>query len=211
MNEIDKGKMPFNHQSCFINRKILDKIRYNTSFKVSGDYDLILRIKQMGCKFYFINLPIAVYKTYGFSFKENIAATVECLVSLKENNYKAFEKINLSEHFSSFSFEKRKWEMKARINLIFKPLEKEIKKKDKILIYGYSVLGKIIRKLIENKKFIGFVDKHKKRNEKKQIFSIEDTKKLDFDIIIISCIGHENDVLNDLHFVNENKIFILDT
>ena len=79
------------------------------------------------------------------------------------------------------------------------------------MIYGYSVLGKIIRKLIENKKFIGFVDKHKKRNEKKQIFSIEDTKKLDFDIIIISCIGHENDVLNDLRFVNENKIFILDT
>lgn len=210
LNEIEEGKMPFNHQSCFINRKILDIIKYNTSFKISGDYDLILRIKQNFYKFYYINLSIAVYETYGFSFKENILATVECLVSLKENNYKAFENIDLTERFSSFSFEKRKWEMAARINLIFKPLEKVINKNDKILIYGYSVLGKIIRKIIENNKFIGFLDKNKKRNFEKQIFSIEDIKKIDFDIIIISCIGHECEVLNDLHFVNENKIYILD-
>ena len=129
LNEIDKGKMPFNHQSCFINRKVLDKIKYDTSFKLSGDYDLFLRIKQNYYKFYYINLSLAVYETYGFSFKENIAATVECLVSLKQNNYKAFENIDLGERFSSFSFEKRKWDIAARINLIFKPLEKEIKKK----------------------------------------------------------------------------------
>ena len=210
LNEIDKGKMPFNHQSCFINRRILDKIKYNTSLKLSGDYDLILRIKQKCYKFYYINLSIAVYKTYGFSFKENIAATVECLVSLKENNYKAFENIDLNERFSSFSFERRKWEMAARINLIFKPLEKVINKNDKILIYGYSVLGKIIRKIIENNKFIGFVDKHKERNERKRIFPIDDILKLDFDIIILSCIGHETEVLNDLYFVDKNKIYILE-
>lgn len=210
LTEIDNGKMPFNHQSCFINRKILEKIKYNTSFKISGDYDLILRIKQNSYKFRYINIPIAVYKTYGFSFKENIAATVECLVSLKKNNYKAFQDIDLRKHFSSFSFEKRKWEMAARINLIFKPLEEVIMKKDKIMIYGYSVLGKIIKKIIESNKFIGFIDKHKERIEGEQIFSIEDTKKIDFDIIIISCVGHENEIFNDLHFIDKKKLYTLE-
>lgn len=210
LNEIDNGKMPFNHQSCFINRNILDKINYNTSFKISGDYDLILRIKQKNYKFFYINLPVAIYETYGFSFRENIAATTECLLSLKENNCKAFNNIDLSDRFSSFSFDKRKKELAGRINLIFNSLERVINENNKILIYGYSVLGKIIKKIVENNKFVGFIDKFKERNQKKQIFSIKDTKELDFDIIIISCIGHETEVLNDLFFVDKNKIYIIE-
>ena len=69
------------HQSCFVKRQLLQKYRFNSQYKVAGDYDLFLRMYHDGTVFNQINMVISIYNREGISaqksdqvFWENIQA-----------------------------------------------------------------------------------------------------------------------------------------
>jgi len=56
------------HPTCFIPKTIYDKYGvYDTSYKYSGDYDLILRFVNSGVKFCFVERPIVNFRLGGIS------------------------------------------------------------------------------------------------------------------------------------------------
>ena len=60
--------MPLNHPATFIPRKLYTEHGYfNTSFKITGDYDLIYRLYQRKIKFQFSEDMYAYMRTGGIS------------------------------------------------------------------------------------------------------------------------------------------------
>jgi len=59
--------MPFSHQSMFCRRDILAKYRFDTSFRLAGDFDLIMRLYLEGCSSVDARWLIAVYRMSGQS------------------------------------------------------------------------------------------------------------------------------------------------
>ena len=81
-----------------------------------------------------------------------------------------------------------------KINIFFNYLQLLKKSKDKYLIYGYGVIGKITKSILENK-IIGFVDSNETLwNDQENIFSHKQIPSLHFDKIILSVIGREEEI-----------------
>lgn len=59
--------LPFNHQSCFTPKKILENQSFQTNFKILGDLELYKNLKQKGISFLHIDMPISIYGLNGIS------------------------------------------------------------------------------------------------------------------------------------------------
>ncbi|MCO4319942.1 glycosyltransferase family 2 protein [Aliidiomarina quisquiliarum] len=68
--------------------------------------------------------------------------------------------------------------------------------RSKYLIYGNGTLGKYIHSLLKDN-VIGFVDRDCIKNSDVPVYSILEISQLDFDSVIISLIGREDDVLDN--------------
>jgi len=78
-------KNPIMHPTCFIPLKIyLNFGTYNSTYKYSADYDLILRYVNQGVKFSFIEKPIANFRLGGIS---SIAAAEKEMYRIKANHH----------------------------------------------------------------------------------------------------------------------------
>ncbi|BAY92938.1 MULTISPECIES: glycosyltransferase family 2 protein [unclassified Tolypothrix] len=67
---LDKLPIRFtlNHPSCFIKKTAYDLVGlYDLQYKITADYDLILRLYLAKLKFHFINIPLAAYSLNGMS------------------------------------------------------------------------------------------------------------------------------------------------
>jgi len=69
-------KMPIrftlNHPSCFIKKAAYDQVGlYDLQYKITADYDLLLRMYKSGLEFYFVAKPLACYSLNGMSSSTN--------------------------------------------------------------------------------------------------------------------------------------------
>lgn len=67
---LDKLPIRFtlNHPSCFIKKAAYDLVGlYDLQYKITADYDLILRLYLAKRKFHFVNIPLAAYSLNGMS------------------------------------------------------------------------------------------------------------------------------------------------
>lgn len=55
------------HPTVFVRRSVYDKYRFDIRFKVSADYDLMLRLQQSGKNFLYISRPITYFRPTGIS------------------------------------------------------------------------------------------------------------------------------------------------
>lgn len=87
----------------------------------------------------------------------------------------------------------------------FKPsCEEQLKNNcNKFLIYGYGSMAKIIESLMP-KQITGFIDLNYDKLNNEKVFSIENGLKKDFDFILISILGREEEVIDSL--INEYSI-----
>ncbi|MBD2236368.1 glycosyltransferase [Aulosira sp. FACHB-113] len=67
---LDKLPIRFtlNHPSCFIKKTAYDLVGlYDLQYKITADYDLVLRLYLAKLKFHFVNIPLAAYSLNGMS------------------------------------------------------------------------------------------------------------------------------------------------
>lgn len=116
MTLIEK-RMPFSHQSCFIKKSTFDKFLYDTTYKISGDYDLILKIYFSKSSFYNLNQIISIYSLQGISSTMFLEKLKEYKVILRKhkikfnllmNFYKTFEAIIKEIIYKMFSYKQIK-------------------------------------------------------------------------------------------------------
>ncbi|WP_066349854.1 class I SAM-dependent methyltransferase [Aliarcobacter skirrowii] len=86
---------------------------------------------------------------------------------------------------------------------LYNQIEKLKNNGNKFLIYGYGSMAKIIESLMP-KQITGFIDLNYDKLNNEKIFSIENGLKKDFDFILISILGREEEVIDSL--INEYSI-----
>ena len=77
--------MPFSHQSMFCRRDVLELERFDTSFKLAGDIDLIIRLYMKGYDGVPVDKEIATYRMTGASSSQTSRVYDEYLRVFKKN------------------------------------------------------------------------------------------------------------------------------
>ena len=86
------------HPTCFLHRRVYDKLIFDTQYKAAGDYDFMLRVLEQGFTFFFLAQPIASFRSGGIS-TSFIAAKETLAVQRKHNLISIFKKIILTNYF----------------------------------------------------------------------------------------------------------------
>jgi len=154
-NSINKGWMP-PHTTLFIKKEIYNRLQYSTKYKISSDYDFIIRLFSEKINLKYINLNILVMRLGGIS------------TSLKTLLMKIYEDIQVLKSFNKNYFKIIPYKILSKLSQLLvgklKQLSSKGVKGDNLIIYS-----KIIKEL-KNKKdgfilsglnlaFIGFIFK----------------------------------------------------
>ncbi len=91
--------IPCCHQSLFIKTDLMKQHPFNTLYKISADYEFMLKMYQNGKKLQYIEEPIANYLTNGFSDQNQIRWYLEVL-TLMMNNHVPLDEITKSPAYS---------------------------------------------------------------------------------------------------------------
>ncbi len=97
-------------------------------------------------------------------------------------------------------------------NILFNYLQLLKNSEEKYLVYGYGVIGKIIKSILK-KQIVGFLDSNETLwNNEENIFSPKQVSKLHFNKIIISVMGREEEIkmlLKDTYKIEDNLILTI--
>lgn len=144
-------QMPFSHQSMFCRKSVLQNNKFDTSFKLAADYDLILRLYLQNVKRVQVHAEIASYSVDGFSGNNyNSCIDEYCKVYKKNYGYKCSRakcnKMILSgyvPHAVEKYFIKMQETKRIKIRLLFIPLIYIIKKRNKVSIKLFNIFDLI--------------------------------------------------------------------
>ncbi len=115
-------KMPFGHQAAFIKSAILKKLRFDTSYKLSADYDFFIRCYRENCKFHDLGFPVCNFHTGGLSYQQHLKSTIETLKILSD--YTDEEGIKKSLFYKNFT--KKVMQENNNIDIQLQEKEKEL-------------------------------------------------------------------------------------
>jgi len=92
----------------------------------------------------------------------------------------------------------------SKISRDVKKLRNELKD-SKILIYGYSELGQYFSSLLKDN-FVGYIDKNANQIINNDVFSIDEINNIEHNYILLSLMGREQQVFNDILSVLHSAI-----
>lgn len=84
LEQIRKG-MPFCHQTCAMRTSLVQKLKFNTGYRVAADYDMVLRAYNAGSRFRNSGLTIAVFCTDGVSSTKYVLREKEKVTVMMAN------------------------------------------------------------------------------------------------------------------------------
>ncbi|MGJ0373065.1 glycosyltransferase [Aliarcobacter cryaerophilus] len=200
------------HPTLFAKLSIMKKHKYNTYFKIAGDYDFFLTALKENYTIKLIDEPITDYLENGVSQSDNLRSNIESLFSQLNHFYK-------NEEILKSKIVKSLLNQIPLDNLSFsKDLNKIIKNAQNLLfdkkfvLYGYGLFGKLIYEEFKNS-ILDIVDiNYKNFNKELKIKSIETLRDTKFDYIFISVLGREEEIfsylVNDLKIASEKILFL---
>ena len=190
-----KERFPCNHQAMFTRVDVIKKYKFNTFYKIASDADLMLKLYNHHHLFSFIDEAIVNYLKDGYWNDNFERAHIELLyISSQYPNkhilgHTSF--IALLEHNKEYNKEYKKSIIHS---FIFKLDDLKVKYKD-IAIYGNGLVGRMILDYLKNNVTVT-LDKYQYNSS--SVVNIEDVLNYQFDIIVITVFGKENEIENDL-------------
>jgi hypothetical protein len=188
------------HQALFSSTVLMKKYKFDTSYKVSADYEFVLRCYKNGYKFKFVNFLVANFTPDGFAQSNAILGAINDLsiqVKYLDNP------IDIYKSSSFSSLEKNKPDNNKFFSVILNKFYEQLFELDlnnkKIVLYGYGLVGNIIYTKYKNK--ISYIvdqnyNSFDKANEDIQSPDIFAT--IEFDYVIISVLGREDEIIDYL-------------
>ena len=193
-------KMPACHQSIFMKTLILKKYFFDLKYQIAADYDLIYKVYFDGFdKIKFYNFPISNFLNDGLTTHNKDIVAFEYVTIF--NQYSK-DLTLLSENFGfqylcehaplNYIFSKS-------FNLFYSQIEQIKEKYKKIALYGYGTVGKTIVQLLKDNIEV-IIDKNKISTQEFNvpIVTVEELKNYSYDIVLISVLGRERDIINIL-------------
>ena len=202
------------HQTMFAKKKLFDQSRFDTTFKVSADYDWSLKQYLRGVNYKFIDRAIVDFKEGGFSEKNKIKARIEdlfiqskyfhCDESILERN--SFNKLKIYSKSNNFIIPKLLEELNIRIDFFLNTYEKKS-------ILGFGVVGRYLLNQYKND-FQNIYDKNFLEINNQNIINktVSDPKSISSktnEYIIITALGYEREIESILIKQGLNKDLIL--
>ena len=202
--------VPCWHQASFIKTSLMKKYKYSLEYKIAGDHDFYLKCFVNNKKFQFTNEIIANMIGGGLHKQKAKLAQIESMKIIADyapnidlvyasNFYKNFTIKNPAPNNLHFS---------RSFSIFYTQLERIKNKYSNIVLYGYGTLGKNIEEILKDKiKYI--IDKNEEGyTQNKKFISISNLENIRFDIILISVLGREEEIIDNLikEKVNPKKI-----
>ncbi len=92
--------MPFGHQATFSRNSILKDLRFDTSFRLSADYDFFVRCYLKKYTFTYVGFPVCNFESGGLSQQQNFKSEIETIKLLTD--YAGKETVKKSFYYRSF-------------------------------------------------------------------------------------------------------------
>jgi len=198
------NKFPCNHQAMFVRSVLLQKYKFNLNYKIASDADMMMKLYSKGHKFTLLDYPIANYLKDGFWEENFIKAHIELLYIASQ--YCANQK-ELIRHTSLLELQnKSNYYALVSMQRFLEQLDKIKLRYSKIALYGDGVIGRLFRAYMADQQPVVF-DTFK--YDHNNIYSPSEIQKIEFDVIIITAIGREDEIkhlLFSLGVTNEKII-----
>ena len=203
------------HQSLFTQINIMKKYKFNTNYKMAGDYDFVLKCYVNNHKFKFLDFAVANFLAGGLSEQNEILSRIEDMFiqSRYLENMSDIYKLNSFASFESYQ-ESNNRLLSKLMNNFYEELDQLKLENKKFVLYGYGNFGQLIYEKFKVN-IIKVVDQNYLHLNKKfnmDIKNVNELKTMEFDYILISVLGREveiEDILIKKHFVDKNKILKL--
>ncbi|MCG3708944.1 glycosyltransferase [Aliarcobacter butzleri] len=202
------------HQAMFVKTYLMKKYKFNTIYKIVADYDFTLKCAMNNYNFQFVDFAVANFLSGGISETNKIQAKIEDFfiqshyIKNKDNlfNLPSFQYLtyqNTSNQNFTFSY---------LINSFYKWID-NLDSSKKYLLYGYGNIGKLIYdKVGDSIKTIVDMDYKNISTKTLPIYNPLNINSFQFDYVIISVLGRENEItkylVDDLE-IDRNKIITL--
>lgn len=116
--------MPSCHQSLFVKTALMRQYPYNTFYRISADYEFLLKMYKLGKKFQYIEEPIANYLRNGFSDQNQVRWYLENLTLMMNNHIDLDEIIqspayNLIENKKLFDLQHKTEDTQKKLDHIY--------------------------------------------------------------------------------------------
>lgn len=193
--------IPCWHQASFIKTSLMKEYKYSLEYKIAGDHDFYLKCFKNNKKFQFTDNIIANMLGGGLHQQQAKLAHIESMKIIanyapnidlvyESTFYKNLYAKNLS--LDNYIFSKS-------FNVFYSQIEHIKEKYKKIALYGYGTVGKTIAQLLKDNIEV-IIDQHKISTQELNlpIVTVEELKNYSYDIVLISVLGRENDIINIL-------------
>ncbi|MDD2974203.1 MULTISPECIES: glycosyltransferase family 2 protein [Aliarcobacter] len=194
------------HQTMFTKISLMKKYKFNTNFKIAGDYDFILKCAMNNYNFKLVSIPIANFLAGGLSEANNLIGRIEELFIqskyIKEKNqifnlpsYNFIKSNDTSNDNYTFTY---------LMNSFYKWIE-NLDSSKTYLLYGYGNFGRLIYDKLKfsintivdiNYEYLSTLDLI--------IKNPCDINNFEFDYIIISVFGREAEITK--YLIEDMKI-----
>lgn len=193
--------IPCWHQASFIKTSLMKEYKYSLEYKIAGDHDFYLKCFKNNKVFQFTNTIIANMLDGGVHQQQAKLAHIESIYIIAKyspdinlvynsNFYKNFYMKN--PFLDNFIFSKS-------FNLFYSQLEEIKQKYQKIALYGYGTVGKTITQILKDKIEV-IIDQNKIIDNDLHcpIIHIQELSEFSFDVILISVLGREEEIIETL-------------
>lgn len=219
-------QMPFGHQSAFVKTSLMKQHRYDTQYRLSADYDLLLKLYHRKCSFHYSGIPVCRFLLEGRSHTGKVFSSFEALKVLERyvDGPEALESSFFMQNLADSYNARRSHDTElmllrtntALFNRYFKALQGLVRLPQRYVIYGHAEIGKAIYELMPEK-VVAFLDRKSDATGERivpgGVYRPESIKNMEFDKIIISVLGREEEIaayLTGELSVEAHKIMTLD-
>lgn len=193
-----KHRHPYNHQSCFLKIDFAKKYRFDTRYEYAADVNQFFEIytNEVICE-KMIDQPLTNYLMGGYWQQNHLSAHFEILDILRRY-FKSITDIYLHSSFQVIQ------NNNPNINFLFSQMYNKLIDQiknieiqyEKIVLYGYGNIGKLIEGLLKRKVIYRFDKIHDDIN----VFSPKTIKSIEYDIVLITVLGREEEIKNYLTY-----------
>lgn len=211
-----------NHQTLFVKTDVMQRYKFNLTYKMASDRDLMMNLFLNGHEYLMLELPIANFMVIdeSASVQNTILDSIESLHIIAKNtkqqniiyNHTHYHKLKLNDLKEKTDKSYQLRNIVNKFNEIYTFLEHIAKENRTIVLYGYGTFGKLIEHIFASNNLI-IIDKNANKLQKDNIYNIEYLKYIDFDKIIITALGHEDGIKESLmidYEIADEKLVTLD-
>jgi glycosyltransferase involved in cell wall biosynthesis len=186
------------HQTMFTRTVICKQYKFDTGFKVAGDYDFVLKCYVSGLCFKFLSFPIANFMDGGISSSQQLKGRIEEMFIQSKYLQDSSEIFNLNSYHQLRSLSK---DSSYLLSVLFNKFIDRLGILDftdkKIILYGFGHFGKMMYEYFKDS-IVLVVDANADNLQHDYVFKPEAICETQFDYIIISVLGRETEITDTL-------------